>query len=312
MAKRTEPIMASPPYEVGATTLRDGRTTGWACFGDPTGDPVFWFHGSPGARAQLPGDTNQLAIERRLRIIGVERPGTGDSTFIAHEKVLDFVDDVTQVADDLELEQFGAIGLSGGGPFVLGLAHEHPTRMRSGVVIGGVGPTRGPDAIISHTLLLVPAAAVLERVRQPIGSVIGAAIRTLAPWGAPFLKAFFVLEWGDRDAMGNSPQTSQQLLADLIDAARRSGVRAPIEDLILFGRHWGFELGDIKVPITFWGGTSDPIVPYVHAERQSKRVPGAKLRTIEHRGHFAGYTEPHDIFDSIREQWPIVRSSRTA
>ena len=177
MAKRTEPTMASPPHQVGVTTLRDGRTTGWASFGDPTGDPVFWFHGSPGARAQLPGDTNELAIERRLRIIGVERPGTGDSTFVAHEKILDFVDDVTQVADDLKLKQFGAIGLSGGGPFVLGLAHQHPTRMRVGVVIGGVGPTRGPDAIISHTLLLVPAAAVLERVRQPVGSAIGAAIR---------------------------------------------------------------------------------------------------------------------------------------
>ena len=107
--------------------------------------------------------------------------------------------------------------------------------------------------------------------------------------------------------MAKFPAHQQQMLADMVDAARRSGVGAAIDDLILFGRHWGFELAEIGVPITFWGGTSDPIVPYLHAERQAKRVDGSRLRTVEGRGHFAGYTEVPEVFDVIREHWPIVR-----
>ena len=58
------------------------------------------------------------------------------------------------------------------------------------------------------------------------------------------------------------------------------------------------------MPIVFYGGSSDIIVPYLHAERQAKRVPGSRLRTYEGRGHFAGYTSPADILDDVREIWP--------
>jgi len=52
------------------------------------------------------------------------------------------------------------------------------------------------------------------------------------------------------------------------------------------------------------------IVPYMHAERQAKRVPGAKLRTVQGTGHFAGYTRVPEVFDAIRESWPPVRVAK--
>ena len=98
------------------------------------------------------------------------------------------------------------------------------------------------------------------------------------------------------------------MLGDLMDAAERGTLGSPLHDLVLFGRDWGFELREVRAPITFWGGTSDLIVPYVHAERQSKRVAGSRLRTEEGRGHFAGYTSVDQIFATIRESWPVVRA----
>ena len=305
--RRRDPQLVHQPFAHGVTTLADGRDMGWASFGDPDGDPVVWLHGTPGGRCQLPGAAIAEAEARHLRIIGIERPGTGFSSPHSYHRIIDHVPDVVAVMDDLGIDQFAGVGLSGGGPYLLALAHELPDRLTKGVVLGGIGPTRGADAIISHTLALVPAGVVLDKVRAPLGTGLGIALRALAPYGKPFLDAFFVIEWGDRRAMAADPDSKAQLLADLIDAARRSGVRSPIDDLVLFGRHWGFELGDITVPITFWAGTSDPIVPYVHAERQSKRVPGARLRTVSSRGHFAGYTEVHEVFDTIREHWPAVR-----
>src|SRR5215207_6096692 len=58
-----------------------GRTIGYATWGDPEGTPVFFAHGTPGSRrACFPNldDPGWLA-RRRLRFIGVDRPGYGYS-----------------------------------------------------------------------------------------------------------------------------------------------------------------------------------------------------------------------------------------
>jgi len=300
--------MNSPltPHAVGSTVLDDGRELGWASFGDPGGDTVFWFHGTPGGRSQLPHDIDELARAARLRIVGVERPGTGHSTPYRYRQVIEFVDDLRQVADDLGAERFACVGLSGGGPFVLAVAHELPDRMVCGEVLGGVGPTRGTDAILSHTLLLVPLTGTLERIAEPAGQLMTSLIRRVAPYANTAIDMFFHLQPGDRHAMNERTLDKRQMTADLVDAAYRSGLQAPFEDLILFGKHWGFELKDITVPITFHAGNSDIIVPYVHAERQAKRVPGARLRTHHKRGHFAAFTNPHEIIDDIRLHWPLT------
>jgi len=299
---------ALPHHEAGTTRLADGREIGWASYGDPTGDLVMWFPGTPGARAQVPADLADEAVGRRLRIVLVERPGTGHSTPHVYADLAAAATDYLAVADDLGAEQFALIGLSGGGPFVLSVAHAAPNRVTSAVVIGGVGPTRGADAIISYTLGLIPLASVLERIRDPLASGLGVAIRTLGPWGRPFLNLFFVAQYGDRRAMNDNPAHKSQMLFDLVDAAHRAGVGAPVDDLILFGRPWGFELNRVKVPVTFWGSSDDWIVPYRHAERQSKRVPNGRLRTVAKRGHFAGYTEVGQVLDAIREDWPMLRA----
>ena len=52
----TRPQFPLQPRATGTTRLRDGRHLGWAEFGDPDGDAVLWFHGSPGARSQVPHD----------------------------------------------------------------------------------------------------------------------------------------------------------------------------------------------------------------------------------------------------------------
>jgi len=294
------------PHRDGTTTLRDGRRLGWAQFGDPDGDPVFWFHGTPGARSQLPHDAGHLAVERGLRIVTVERPGTGDSTPHVYDRIVEFADDLRQVADDLDIDRFAVVGLSGGGPYLLAVAHELSDRMQAGVVLGGIGPTRGSDSIVSHTMLLVPAAAALERVRGPLVDGLHRLVHLVTPLADPAVDIFFRLMPGDRAHMTARPLDRRQFTADMIDANERSGLGAAINDLILFGRHWGFELRSIKVPIIFYGGSSDVIVPYLHAERQSKRVAGSRLRTYEGRGHFAGYTTPADILDDVRDLWPAA------
>jgi pimeloyl-ACP methyl ester carboxylesterase len=284
----------------------------WAEFGDPDGDPVLWFHGTPGARCQVPSDIGEQAALHRLRIIAIERPGTGDSSPHLYPNIGASAKDFLAVADDLGIDKFAMVSLSGGGPYSLAVAAAAPARVTSLVVLGGVGPTRGPDAIISYVLAAVVFGPLLEKVRDPLSVGLSKILRTATPLGRPLINAFFRLQYGDHAVMTTTPDHKEQLLADLYDAALRNGVGAPIDDLILFGRDWGFELRQVKVPVTFWGSANDPIVPYVHAERQSKRVPNARLRTVVRRGHFAGYTEANEVFETIRSHWPAAATKTPA
>jgi pimeloyl-ACP methyl ester carboxylesterase len=55
-------------------TLRDGRTLGYAEYGDPNGKPLLWFHGFPGCR--LDGKlVEEAAGAAGVRVIAPDRPG---------------------------------------------------------------------------------------------------------------------------------------------------------------------------------------------------------------------------------------------
>ncbi len=105
--------------------LRDGRVLGYAEYGNPNGKPVFFFHGLPGSRRQRHPD-NSIARELDARIVTIDRPGYGLSDFQPDRRLLDWPDDVAQLADALNIDQFAAIGLSGGGPYLLSCAYMMP------------------------------------------------------------------------------------------------------------------------------------------------------------------------------------------
>src|SRR5207247_8492666 len=126
-------------------SLRDGRVLGYAEYGDPNGKPVFFFHGLPGSRRQRHPD-DSIAIELGARIIAIDRPGYGLSDFQQGRKLLDWPGDVAQLADSLKIDQFAAIGVSGGGPYLLACAYKLPERITSATVISGMGPVDDPVA----------------------------------------------------------------------------------------------------------------------------------------------------------------------
>jgi pimeloyl-ACP methyl ester carboxylesterase len=45
----------------------------------------------------------------------------------------------------------------------------------------------------------------------------------------------------------------------------------------LFGKHWGFELADVRVPVWWWHGDADSIVPIEHARLSAERLGNAEL-----------------------------------
>ena len=296
-----------PRFE-GTVRLRGGRSIGLAEYGSRTGMPILWFHGTPGGRRQIPPLARRLASEQGVRLVALQRPGMGDSTPHLYRSVLEWADDVGEIADQLGIDRFGLVGLSGGGPYVLACAHRMPRRVVAGAILGGVAPARGPDAPHGGAVGFAAQNRLLLRVlREPLARILwvtSAALRPLA--SQAFDVAIKVLPSGDQDVMGRS-EMKRMFIEDILHATRYQ-MHAPVYDLILFTRRWGFSPRDVRVPIRLWHGDADNLVPLAHAQHLAEIIPDAELQVRPREGHLGNLDAVDEIFSAIARHWPIDAS----
>lgn len=291
------------PKLEGNIAVGEDRQIGFAEFGDPQGRAVFWLHGTPGARRQIPTEARAFAAQKNIRLIGIDRPGIGSSTPYQYENVLGFTEDLRTIADTLGINRFAVIGLSGGGPYTLATAAAMPDRVVMAAVLGGVAPLIGEDGISSGLMELAKIVRpVLEVADTPIRWVAGSLIKLIGPFGSPALDLYArISPDGDRNLLSR-PEFKAMFLDDLLNGSRKQ-LAAPFADIVVFARDWGFRLADITVPVRWWHGDADHIVPYAHGQHAVARIADAEMYTLPGESHLAGLGVPEDILTKILEVW---------
>jgi pimeloyl-ACP methyl ester carboxylesterase len=125
--------------------LKDGRSLGYVDYGNPDGKPIFCFHGFFGSRLDWTYFDDACRFEDlNARIIVADRPGMGLSDFKPKRKLLDWPNDVVELADSLKLDRFGVMGISGGGPYAVACAYKIPERLTATAIVSGMGPSEAP------------------------------------------------------------------------------------------------------------------------------------------------------------------------
>ena len=302
--------IARPKLE-GKIAVGSDRQIGFAEFGDPQGRAIFWLHGTPGARRQIPVEARLYAEANQIRLVGVDRPGIGASTPHEYHRVVDFADDLRTIADTLGIDKMAVIGLSGGGPYTLGCAAAMPERIIAVGVLGGVAPTRGSDAIGGGLMgnVGLPAAPVLERVGAPLSRVATGLIRLIKPVAEPVLYLYASISpEGDRRLL-ERPEFKAMFLDDLLNGSRKQ-LAAPFADVVVFARDWGFRLDEVKVPVRWWHGDRDHIVPYAHGEHVVAMLPDAELYSLPGESHLGGLGEAEAIMATMSELWDDYQKDR--
>ncbi len=291
------------PKLEGNIAVGEGRQIGFAEFGNPQGRAVFWLHGTPGARRQIPTEARSFAARKNIRLIGIDRPGIGSSTPYQYENVLGFTDDLRTIADTLGIDRFAVIGLSGGGPYTLAAAAAMPDRVVLAAVLGGVAPLIGEDGISSGLMELAKIVRpIIEVADTPIRWVAGSVIKLIGPFGSPALDLYArISPDGDRNLLSR-PEFKAMFLDDLLNGSRKQ-LAAPFADIVVFARDWGFRLEDIAVPVRWWHGDADHIVPYAHGQHAVARIADAEMYTLPGESHLAGLGVPEDILTKILEVW---------
>lgn len=291
------------PRLEGTVGLRDGRRIGFAEFGDPRGRAIVWLHGTPGARRQIPHEARAIAVEHGARIIGIDRPGIGSSTRHSYPNIRAFADDLESVADALGLDTMAVIGLSGGGPYALAAGAVLKERVAALGILGGVAPTIGPDAIQGGLVsLAVRFSWLLEHGQAPLGFALANLIRGIRPLASPGLELYArVSPEGDRRLLGR-PEFKAMFIDDILNGSKRQ-IHAPIADAIAFTREWGFDASDVEVPVIWWHGDADHIIPFAHGRHMVSRLPSAELRVLAGESHLGGLGIGEEVVGTLLKVW---------
>ena len=276
--------------------LHDGRWLGFVESGDPNGKPVLFFHGFGTTRVICPPD--ESAQRLGVRLIAVDRPGLGLSTPKPGRRLLDWPDDVRQLADQLGLERFSVVGWSGGGPYALACARRIGERIDSIAIVSGAAP-----------LAKTTCTDYLRRFDRNAVFVAGKApwVVRLAMWhwGRPQRRdaeAFFEKSLAEMCAADQAvlaePQLRSRMIANSAELYRQGG-RGMYDEALILARPWGFDPSEIRVPVDIWHGARDEVVPFGMSAHLAEAIPGAHLRVFDHEGHHLLYRYWADILRSL-------------
>ena len=105
------------------------------------------------------------------------------------------------------------------------------------------------------------------------------------------------------------PEFKAMFLDDLLNGSRKQ-LAAPFADVVVFARDWGFRLDEVKVPVRWWHGDHDHIVPFAHGQHVVAKLPDAELYHLPGESHLAGLGRAEEILGTMTELWDRFGDAR--
>ncbi|MFX0004897.1 MAG: alpha/beta fold hydrolase [Candidatus Hermodarchaeota archaeon] len=286
-------------------TLKDGRKLGYAEFGTPEGKPIFYFHGHGSSRLEpkmFSFDDNQFNV----RFISIDRPGRGLSDFKENRTILEWPDDVIELADHLNIQKFAVLGGSGGCPYALVCAAKIPGRLTYCGIVSGLGPIdlglEGMDKGKQKELKLAKSKPGLltKFYKMIMKKILKMNEQTPKQLENNFQKRSKNLPEPDKKIMVEPKQI--RLYVELMAEPFRQGVKGVVHDIQLLSSDWGFNLKEIptNLKVFLWHGELDTSVPVRMAKLLSEAIPNCTSKFYPNEAHLStAINHIEEILDSL-------------
>ena len=268
--------------------LHGGAVLAFEEYGDPSGVPVIFCHGWPSSRtmAQL---TDDAARGLGIRIISPDRPGISGSSMQGDRKLSDWPALVERLVDDLGLNDFRILAISGGAPYAYATAIAIPERVRAIAIVGGVIPF----AELKDFTGLLPLYRWMLAFYRNRPQLLRQLFRLARPFLSfrapirlrPLLLKMLLLR--PCDAASLRDNAAFEAIFESQRRAWRGSAEGVMDDARIYAHPWGFAVEDVRVPVRLWHGKQDRAFAVCLAEEIANRLPNCKARFIENEGHYS-------------------------
>jgi pimeloyl-ACP methyl ester carboxylesterase len=215
--------------------------------GDPAGTPVVYLHGGGDSRLSRHPD-DSIAASLGVRLLAVDRCGPP----VRSRSLRGWAE---EVVDALGVDRFGVIGWSAGGPHALAVAAVAPECVTRVALVASMPPPDAVGTLPTDVRRVMRLARIAPRV----------AARGLERWGR------------QTPPPTGDPASDAAYALGRTESFRHGGLWLARE-LAYLGRPWGFELHDVRAPVTMWWGERDHVCPPSIAAIYAERLPETTLR----------------------------------
>jgi pimeloyl-ACP methyl ester carboxylesterase len=189
--------------------------------------------------------------------------------------------------DELGVDRFAVIGVSGGGPYALACGAFLPERVVA--VISGAGSSGFDKAIDGAGFDPEELELTREQALRPTPEGRQALARIYDPEVENLRSADVD---GFMSAVGEDPATAtpeQRASAAYVLHAIQEGLRPGrdgwLDDGLAMVRPWGFEPADVHQPVAVWHSEDDRMVAIEHGRRLAAGIPNAEPFLVDGLGH---------------------------
>jgi pimeloyl-ACP methyl ester carboxylesterase len=282
--------------------LRDGRTLGYAEWGDLSGSPVFFFGGSSSARFTRHPD-EQLLHEMGVHLFTFDRPGMGLSTRQAGRTLPHWAEDMRDFAQQKRIVRFAIVAASQGGPYGAACAYMLPELLSSVTLVSAVSPLDDPGVMATQSRA-IRAQITLVRHLPGLMALQFNLMRPMLKSQRPHRLL--------RAALKNLPPSDQDIInhTTLLDVmvqdmreGMRQGGRGAVDDMRAVARDWEFRLEDIQAKVFLWQGEDDPNVTPAMGHYLAARIPNCEAVFVANAGHLLLYSQWREILQQLLDYW---------
>jgi pimeloyl-ACP methyl ester carboxylesterase len=271
-------------------------------YGDPNGRPIFYYHGTG---SHINGMLlHKPALKFGFRIIAPDRPGVAQSDFRSGWTLLEYAQDLADLADHLGIGSFGAIGISGGGPTLMASAFAIPNRLDCVVDLACAMPVYSDLEMLKHLGTMDRLFAKLG-TRLPLAlfkipfSILG-LMQTIMKSPKSFAKMFnSSLCTSDKEIFAH-PDFQYLFMRDFQELFRH-GAKGPAYDAQTVYKKWGFNLSDINIPIEVFHGSADKFVPIKFSEYLARNAKKVHINEVEGQGHFWHLAYGYQLLSKVKK-----------
>jgi len=284
-------------------TTPDGRSLTYVEVGRPSGPLVIHNHGGPSSRLEVQLFAS-AAQTTGIRLLGVDRPGIGQSSPQSSRSYQGWAKDLEHIADTLGYRRFGVTGWSEGGPWALAAAaYIDPVKLAHVTSIaGGSYGAFGDNSARRYLSKADAFGGFLAMHFEPGFRLMYSAIGLTATHFRTSFYKELLKAVNDYDRQILLAGEFEEPFCTSCAECFAQGSDGLVRDSEVLYRHWSFDVRKINRKVHLWQGLADTLVPAPINKVIADRMPGAVWHSVEHAGHFVAIGAADEIFSIAAQE----------